>query len=107
MGHRRGEPGVDGVQLARVGRLRADGLAEYRDREDQVGVLEVVQAFARASGRPIPYQITARRPGDLPVSFADPSKAERELGWKAELGLDEMCADSWRWQSQNPSGYDE
>lgn len=70
-------------------------------------VLEVVQAFARASSRPIPYQITARRPGDLPVSFADPSKAERELGWKAELGLDEMCADSWRWQSQNPSGYDE
>jgi UDP-glucose 4-epimerase len=69
-------------------------------------VLEVVQAFARASGRPIPYQITARRPGDLPVSFADPSKAERELGWKAELGLDEMCADSWRWQSQNPTGYD-
>lgn len=70
-------------------------------------VLEVVQAFARASSRPIPYQITARRPGDLPVSFADPSKAERELGWKAELGLDEMCADSWLWQSQNPSGYDE
>lgn len=70
-------------------------------------VLEVVQAFSRASGRPIPYQITARRPGDLPVSFADPSKAERELGWKAELGLDEMCADSWRWQSQNPTGYDE
>ncbi|MCU0489311.1 MAG: UDP-glucose 4-epimerase GalE [Anaerolineales bacterium] len=70
-------------------------------------VLEVVQAFAKASGRPIPYQITARRTGDLPVSFADPSKAERELGWKAVLGLDEMCADSWRWQSQNPNGYDE
>ncbi len=69
-------------------------------------VLEVVQAFARASGRPIPYRIAPRRPGDLPVSFADPSKAERELGWKAALGLDEMCADSWRWQSQNPNGYD-
>jgi UDP-glucose 4-epimerase len=69
-------------------------------------VLEVVQAFARACGKPIPYRLVARRPGDLPVSFADPSKAERELGWKALRGLDEMCADAWRWQSHNPNGYE-
>ena len=70
-------------------------------------VLEVVQAFAKASGRPIPYKIVARRTGDLPVSYADPAKAERELGWKAERDLDEMCIDSWRWQSLNPNGYDQ
>lgn len=69
-------------------------------------VLEVVQAFAKACGRAIPYKIVARRTGDLPVSYADPAKAERELGWKAERGLDEMCVDSWHWQSLNPDGYD-
>jgi UDP-glucose 4-epimerase len=68
-------------------------------------VLDVVQAFARASGRPIPYKIVARRPGDLPISYSDPSKADRELGWKAIRRLDEMCADAWRWQSLNPNGY--
>jgi UDP-glucose 4-epimerase len=69
-------------------------------------VLEVVAAYAKACGKPIPYKIVERRPGDLPVSFADPSKAERELGWKALRSLDEMCRDSWHWQSINPNGYD-
>jgi len=69
-------------------------------------VLEVVQAFSQACGKPIPYRIVGRRPGDLPVSYSDPSKAERELGWKAVRGLAEMCTDSWRWQSLNPNGYD-
>ena len=69
-------------------------------------VLEVVQAFSQACGKPIPYRIVGRRPGDLPVSYSDPSKAERELGWKAVRGLTEMCTDSWRWQSLNPNGYD-
>jgi UDP-glucose 4-epimerase len=69
-------------------------------------VLEVVAAYAKACGKPIPYKIMARRPGDLPISYADPSKAERELGWKATRSLDEMCLDSWRWQSANPNGYD-
>lgn len=68
-------------------------------------VLEVVRAFEEASGREIPYKIMDRRPGDLPVSYADVSKAERELGWKAERDLVQMCADAWRWQSQNPDGY--
>lgn len=69
-------------------------------------VLEVIQAYERACGRLIPYRIVARRPGDLPISYADPGRAEAELGWKAERSLDQMCADSWRWQSMNPQGYD-
>ena len=68
-------------------------------------VLEMVAAFSRASGRPIPYRIGARRPGDIAACWADPGFAERELGWVARRGLDEMCADSWRWQSANPEGY--
>ncbi len=68
-------------------------------------VLEIVKAFEGASGRSIPYQIVARRPGDIAQCYADPANAERELGWKATRGLQEMCADSWRWQSLNPDGY--
>lgn len=68
-------------------------------------VLEVVQAFSRACGMPIPYKIVPRRPGDLPVSYSDPSKARQELGWTAQRGIDAMCADAWRWQSMNPNGY--
>ena len=70
-----------------------------------VTVLELVQAFKKASGKEIPYEIVARRPGDLASVYADASKAERELGWKAEKTIDDGCADSWRWQSQNPSGF--
>lgn len=68
-------------------------------------VLEVVAAFERASGQEIPYRIVERRPGDSAVYYADPSRARRELGWVAERGLEEMCADTWRWQSSNPHGY--
>lgn len=68
-------------------------------------VLEVVAAFERACGKDIPYRIVERRPGDVAVSYADPSRARQELGWEATLGLDDMCADAWRWQSQNPQGY--
>ena len=68
-------------------------------------VLEVVRAFEKASGRPVPYVIAPRRPGDLAVSYACTDKAAKELGWKAERGIDQMCADSWRWQSNNPNGY--
>ena len=68
-------------------------------------VLEMVRAFAKASGRPIPYRIAPRREGDIAQCWADPSLAERELGWRASRGLDEMCADTWRWQSNNPDGY--
>ncbi|MBE6775068.1 MAG: UDP-glucose 4-epimerase GalE [Ruminococcaceae bacterium] len=68
-------------------------------------VLDVVKAFEKASGVKINYKIVDRRPGDVAVCYSDPSKAYEELGWKAERGIDEMCADSWRWQSQNPNGY--
>ena len=70
-------------------------------------VLDIVKAFSEASGREIPYKITARRPGDVAIYYSDPSKANEELGWKAEKGIKEMCEDSWRWQSQNPKGYEE
>lgn len=68
-------------------------------------VLDMVKAFSKACGRDLPYEIKPRRAGDVAMCYADPSKAERVLGWKAERGLDEMCQDSWRWQSQNPNGY--
>lgn len=68
-------------------------------------VLEMVEAFRRASGRDIPYRIVARRPGDIAACYADPSLAGRLLGWHAERGIDEMCRDTWRWQSMNPDGY--
>ena len=70
-----------------------------------VSVLELVHAFEKATGVKIPYEITPRRPGDLAECWADPSKAQRVLGWKAEKTVEDMCADSWRWQQQNPEGY--
>lgn len=70
-----------------------------------LSVLQVVQAFERAAARPIAYEVGPRRPGDVPAYWADPSLAERVLGWKARRGLDAMCSDSWRWQQGNPSGY--
>jgi len=68
-------------------------------------VLEVVQAFSKACGKPIPYRLTDRRPGDVAVSVADPTRAHQELNWQAVHTLTDMCVDSWRWQSQNPQGY--
>ena len=70
-------------------------------------VLEIVHAFESASGVAIPCTIGPRRPGDLPQFWADPSKAERVLGWKARRSLEDMCRDSWNWQRQNPMGYGE
>lgn len=69
-------------------------------------VLEMIHAFERASGREIPYDVVDRRPGDLPAFWADPSKAEQELGWTTSRTVDDMCRDTWTWQSQNPRGYD-
>lgn len=69
-------------------------------------VLEVVAAFEQASGKKIPYKIVGRRPGDIATCYADPCKAKAELNWTADTGLDEMCADTWRWQSNNPNGFD-
>lgn len=68
-------------------------------------VLEMVEAFKKASGREIPYKIVERRPGDIAACYADPSFARKELGWEAVKNIDDMCADMWRWQSQNPDGF--
>lgn len=68
-------------------------------------VLEAVAAFEKASGRAVPYKIVDRRPGDIAVCYANTDLAQRELGWEAARGIEEMCADAWRWQSQNPNGY--
>ena len=68
-------------------------------------VLEILRAFERTTARSIPHQITARRPGDVAEAWADPTRARTELGWVAKRGLEEMCADAWRWQTQNPGGY--
>ena len=68
-------------------------------------VLQIVKAFEKASNRPVPYKICPRRPGDIAECWADPSLAAKELGWKAERGIDEMCADAWRWQKKNPYGF--
>ena len=68
-------------------------------------VLDMVKAFGKAVGHPIPYEIVDRRPGDVPACYADCTKAKSELHWEAKKTLDDMCADSWRWQSQNPNGY--
>jgi UDP-glucose 4-epimerase len=69
-------------------------------------VLDVVQAYARASGRDVPYRIVPRRPGDVAACYADPALARERLGWIAKHDLDRMCADSWRWQSLNPRGFE-
>jgi UDP-glucose 4-epimerase len=68
-------------------------------------VLELLRAFEKAVGRELPYEIVARRPGDVASSYADVSKANRELGWRTTRSVEDMCADAWRWQSQNPEGY--
>lgn len=68
-------------------------------------VLDIVKGFEKAVGRPIPYVIKPRRPGDIATCYADPSLAEKELGWKAVRDLEKMCEDSWRWQKNNPQGY--
>ena len=68
-------------------------------------VLQVVKAFGRACGKELPYEIKERRAGDIATCYCDPQKAKEELGWVAEYGIEEMCEDSWRWQSGNPDGY--
>ncbi len=69
-------------------------------------VLDIVNTFERVNNIKIPYEIAPRRPGDLAVCYSDPSKAEKELGWKAQRNLEDMCRDTWRWQSMNPKGYE-
>ncbi|MCF8045396.1 MAG: UDP-glucose 4-epimerase GalE [Desulfarculaceae bacterium] len=82
------------------------GLAVYNLGTGKgASVLEMIRAFEKACGKPIPYRITERRPGDIAACWADPAKAEKELSWKAIKSLEEMCADTWRWQKNNPLGF--
>lgn len=69
-------------------------------------VLDVVKNFEKATGKKIPYILTDKRPGDIDKCYADPVKANKELGWRAEKNLEDMCRDSWRWQKNNPNGYE-
>jgi len=87
--------------LARDGGLITTNLGTGRG----YSVLEMVRAFAAASGREVRYQIVERRPGDVASCYADPAHAKQVLGWEAKRGIDTMCADHWRWQSDNPNGY--
>lgn len=72
-----------------------------------VSVLELVEGMGKATGTPVPYEIAPRRPGDVAEMYADPSRATAFLGWRAQLGVDDMCKDTWNWQSNNPYGYQE
>ena len=87
--------------LARDGGLITTNLGTGRG----YSVLDMVRAFAAASGREVRYQIAERRPGDVASCYADPAHAKQVLGWEAKRGIDTMCADHWRWQSDNPNGY--
>ena len=70
-------------------------------------VLDMIKAFEKACGKTLPYKVTPRRPGDIAACYACPDKAAKELHWKAQFGIEEMCASQWKWQSGNPNGYDE
>ena len=89
----------------------AQGLTVDEELPEGVSVTELLttsaNAFSKAAGKDIPYVIDPRRPGDIPECYADCSKAYEELGWKAEKTLDDMCADSLRWQRMNPNGFED
>ena len=70
-------------------------------------VLDMLHAFEKACGKTLAYEVVDRRPGDIAACYADPAKAAEELDWRAEYGIERMCADSWRWQSQNPNGFED
>ena len=97
----------EGIILAALDYLRehADCVAINLGTGRGYSVLEMVAAFSRACGRDLPYVIAPRRAGDIAQCWADPAKARQELGWQASRTLDDMTADTWRWQSQNPNGY--
>ncbi len=107
----------DYIHVVDLARGHVKALKKFGDKPDVYiynlgtgtgySVLDVVKAFEKACGKEIKYQIKDRRPGDIATCYADPSKAKQELGWEAEYGIEEMCEDSWRWQSQNPNGYNE
>ena len=92
--------------VAAISHIKSSGVYVY-NLGTGVGysVLDVIHAYEKACGHAIPYSIKPRRPGDIAACYADASKAEKDLGWKAQYGIDEMCASSWNWQKNNPKGY--
>ena len=70
-------------------------------------VLEIIHSMEKAVGKPIPYKIVERRPGDIATSYANPAKAKAELGWESQFDISRMCQDAWRWQSKHPNGFDD
>ena len=97
------------AHVAAISRLLEDRALGYSVLNVGTGrghsVFELVDAFINASGRAVPHEVVGRRPGDVPVSYADPSLASRLLNWRAQRDLEQMCTDAWRWQSANPNGY--
>lgn len=91
--------------VAALKHLQKGSVAYNLGSGNPASVLELVTAFVSVTNQDIPYEFVNRRDGDLPEFYADPAKAEKELGWKAEKNLDQMCADTWNWQSKNPNGY--
>ena len=90
--------------LARLDRL-GECLTVNLGTGNGYSVLEIVRAFEKASGKSVPYKVAPRRPGDVASCYADPGYALKSLGWRAARGLEDMCADAWRWQCGNPNGY--
>ncbi|MCK9794003.1 UDP-glucose 4-epimerase GalE [Isoptericola sp. 4D.3] len=102
---------VDDLAAGHVAALAALGDADQQLSTWNLGsgrptsVLELVRAFEEATGRPVPYRVAGSRAGDVPVSYADPARAEAELGWRATRGVEEICLDLWRWHQRHPTGY--
>lgn len=97
-----------GAHVAALGAIEKNcGLAIYNIGTGHgYSVLDVVKAFEKVNNIKVPYVIKPRRPGDIATCYCDPSKANKELGWKAQYGIEEMCRDSWNWQKNNPNGYE-
>lgn len=92
--------------IQKLGKCKKLGLKIYNlGTGHGYSVLQIVKAFEKASGRPVPYKICPRRPGDIAECWADPALAAKELGWKAKRDIEKMCQDAWRWQSANPYGF--
>lgn len=99
---------VEGLLIALKAIEESKGLAIYNlGTGHGYSVLDVVKAFEKVNGVKVPYVIKERRPGDIATCYCNPAKAKAELGWEAKFGIEEMCRDSWHWQSQNPKGYEE
>lgn len=107
----------DYIHVVDLARGHVKALQKFEDKPDVYiynlgtgngySVLDVLHAFEKACGKTLPYEVKDRRPGDIATCYADPAKAKAELGWEAEYGIEEMCEDSWRWQKNNPNGYED